>query len=207
MLKNGDLKLDVNNEITGTRLLEEMGKFGIDGKIRDNTVSDNFGGLPGLLKTINPFAMDVIRSPSRLAPRDTHVIEHFRSTGIREGGGAHAYDFGKQQCNPGSERWNKHSVRCFANVWDHEEGSNPMHECMARQCVFSNDVNEAQRPRGCSAQDAGFEKCHSALYDSIDNLRKVFGTPPGSEATISDADWKALWLDGKYPAHFRRHRR
>jgi hypothetical protein len=213
MIKNRDLQngngiMDrANPHITGAELLLQMEKFGVDQKIRDATVDDNFAGFRDITKPIDVFAMNVITAPRSRAPVGTVVKEHFRSTGIRDGPrpNVQAYDFGKQQCNPTGRRWDKDSVRCFANVWDHEE--NPQHHCLSGRCEPTNDVNEDMRPKTCSPRDAGVEKCDSALYHSIDNLRKVFGAPRGDDATVSERDWKALWIDSKYPAGFTPGRR
>jgi hypothetical protein len=208
MIKNGDLTLDLAHPMmSGLELLQAMENFystyGLDTKIVKQTVKGNFGVDLG--KYFNPFAMEgVNKAPGEAAP------EHFRSTGIREGDGEPAYEHGKHWCNPNGERWNKYSVECFANVWDHEPGYDEQHHCIAGPggCVRAHDVNEAARPKNddgsirCHEWDAGKPNCDSALYGSIDNLRKTFGTPPGDDATISDTDWKALWLDSKYPPHF-----
>jgi len=201
LIKNGDLTLDENSEITKQQFVDQFEQFGLAEDIIRVTTDENFRTNP--LGKINPFEMNVI--DKRLRPDGfpgSIVIEHFRSTGIRDGPRPRegAYNFGQKSCNPNLERWDKDSVKCFASVWDNEDKP---YECLGSKCAPSNDVNGEERPDSCSSQDAGFEKCESALYHSIDNLRKAFGTPRGTEATISDTDWKALWIDSTYPPNFK----
>jgi len=171
------------------------------------TLNGNFG-VGNLLGKINPFDLNVIDLPPRpdgFSPRgtgrqDSVVKEHFRSTGIRDGPpNEEAYDRAKRICSPNADIWDKNNIECFAGVWDHEV---PISESPTG--FQSNDVNEDARPSGCGPDDSGKDSCPSALYDSIDNLRRAFGTPRNSEyAVISNSDFRAVWLNSEYPPGFQ----
>ena len=82
LVKNGDLVPDVNGMITKQQTFNAMLNVGISEKAAKETTNGNFDHLTGP-KLINVYRMNTIKAVGR--PDLPGALEHFRSTGIRDG--------------------------------------------------------------------------------------------------------------------------
>ena len=86
LVKHHDLIVDCDGFASKRQVREALLRIGISGKAVRETTDANFDHLPGDddEKRLNLFAMNTIRTLHGGSPKDG-AVEHFRSTGIRDG--------------------------------------------------------------------------------------------------------------------------
>uniref|UniRef100_A0A7S4AXN5 Uncharacterized protein n=1 Tax=Chrysotila carterae TaxID=13221 RepID=A0A7S4AXN5_CHRCT len=139
--------------------------------------------------------MNVVDAQSSTPAGDQTKIatEHFRSTGIRDADEPQEDLFSIFASKADTfDRWTSTELIEAIGQFDHEQNSD----------VLSNDVFEPARPMDCAPGDSGLPQCDSALYGSITNLLKEFGTPTGDAAQMVKTDMRRLWMAAQYPPDF-----
>ena len=84
LVKNGDLVPNAYGMIHKQQTRDALLRVGISEKVARETTNANFDHLSGL-KELNVFRMNTVSTMSDREPDPPGPLEHFRSTGIREG--------------------------------------------------------------------------------------------------------------------------
>ena len=189
LVKNGDLTPDPAGMITKQQTFDALLHVGISRKVATETTDANFDHLLDDPKSMNVFRMNTVNTGSD-GPDPPGPLEHFRSTGIRDGGNdpkpnENRYGhFGACAAFDNmSDTFSRVDIRdCATLVWDHERfGGFPQ---FPPAILPSNDINKHKRPTTCGELDSGFELCPSQLHGSIIFLHEEFGTPTGENAKM-----------------------
>ena len=179
------------------------------------------------VKQINVYRMNTLKTSGH--PDPAGALEHFRSTGIRDGlvPNARKYE-AYERCAAYDIRFggraDEFSTRdieqCANLVWDREffEGFAPQPNALPAE-LESNDVLESKRPAKCPKTASGLSGCdpqcsakdcprdvvpccRSQLHGAINFMHQEFGTPTGPNAVMAVDDARSLWLNGTYPPDF-----
>ena len=84
MVKNGDLVPDAAGMITKQQTFDALLHVGVSRKVTEETTNANFDHLPWWSRRLNVFRMNTVNNHGPSDPPG--ALEHFRSTGIRDGG-------------------------------------------------------------------------------------------------------------------------
>ena len=84
MVKQGDLVPDAAGMITKQQTLDALLHVGVSRRVAEATTNDNFDHLPWWSRRLNVFQMNTVNNHGPSDPPG--ALEHFRSTGIRDGG-------------------------------------------------------------------------------------------------------------------------
>jgi hypothetical protein len=213
LVRNGDLVPDAAGRILKQQTFQALLNVGISEKVARETTDANFNHLPEP-KALNVFRMNTVKHGM---PDPNGPLEHFRSTGIRDGTVPGVFRYGPfNACAAysGEEDIFDHEdiENCANLVWDNERfggfGSLPA-------VLPSNDVLESKRPPHCEPSDSGLSGCdasdpardvrpccRSQLHGAINFMFQEFGTPTGRDARLGRSEMRALWLEAEYPAAF-----
>ena len=197
-MRNGDLIPDQAGMITKQQTVHALLQVGISKKVVTETTDANFDHLAGP-KRMNVFRMNTVNNFGAADPPGP--LEHFRSTGIRDGGNnpqpnSGGYDFFDKcaQFDAMPNTFSSEDIRnCSTLIWDHETRDST---CGGGSCDFfflpaklpSNDINADTRPGTCGPLDSGPELCPSRLHGAIIFLHEEFGTPTGESAEMPRED-------------------
>ena len=84
MVKNGDLVPDAAGTITKQQTFDALMHVGVSRRVAEETTNANFDHLPWWSRRLNVFRMNTVNNHGPSDPPG--ALEHFRSTGIRDGG-------------------------------------------------------------------------------------------------------------------------
>lgn len=216
LVKHRDLIVDCDGFASKRRVREALLRIGISGKVVRETTDANFDHLPGDddQKRLNLFAMNTIRTLHGGSPTDG-AVEHFRSTGIRDGpNGPDAQRYALFDAKRQSRGvWTQFDVSRAIAAFDVDPG----HLNIYGENVTSNDVNDdhAARPTCAPGESVhttslltgdpnADEACASNLHGAISFMFQEFGTPTGPNARLTQAQMRALYLFSEYPPAFKR---
>jgi len=188
-----------------------MLRVGIAERVAAETTDANFhsAACPTCPARINLFEMNTITQRRGASSPHNEPHEHFRSTGIRDGRSPSVigFSFGAFRCLPDPIVRMENNI-CFANLWDCGDRCPPADfpgrdRFPGFSHVTSNDEDVAKRPAGCGKDDSGERSCPSQLHGAIGFMFQEFGTPTGSRAEMALDEYRRLWLEAEYPAHFK----
>ena len=202
-MRNGDLIPDQAGMITKQQTVHALLQVGISKKVVTETTDANFDHLAAP-KRMNVFRMNTINNFGAADPPGP--LEHFRSTGIRDGGDNPQPNLGRyvhfERCaafDGSPDSFSSEDISsCATLVWDHET----RFDVSSLPAVLpSNDINEDKRPNGtcgsldsgpdnctCGSLDSGPDNCPSQLHGAIIFLHEEFGTPTGESAEMPRED-------------------
>lgn len=212
LVKDGSLVPRVDGTVNMKQVLVAFAQFGVSMDFANRTTSTNFRGTvcPTCPVRVNLFHGVNVFPTRDLSIKKKHTVihEHYRSTGIREGGGNESrLLFAQRQCAPNGNWTTSAAVVCMTNVFDRDPGCSYGNTLLA-----SDDVDTAQRPTGCCTdiqQDqvccegkAQNPQCSSAMHTvtkAVFNMLKDVNTE-----TISSGDWRRFWINMEPPVDSKR---
>ena len=225
VVKNEDLVPDIYGMVSKQETFEALMRVGISEKVARETTDANFDHLQ--VKQINVFRMNTHKASGQ--PDAPGALEHFRSTGIRDGLTPNAEKYQAYEAcaaydvrfgGSADELSTRDIEECANLVWDHErfEGFAAKPNSLPAE-LESNDVLEAKRPAKCPKTASGLSGCdpqcsasdcprdvapccRSQLHGAINFMHQELGTPTGPNAVMSVTDSSNAWLHGTYPPPF-----
>eukprot|EP01063_Lacrimia_lanifica_P031505 TRINITY_DN5205_c0_g1_i4.p1 TRINITY_DN5205_c0_g1~~TRINITY_DN5205_c0_g1_i4.p1 ORF type:complete len:363 (+),score=90.21 TRINITY_DN5205_c0_g1_i4:95-1090(+) len=204
-VRSGRIVPDAQGFVTKDATLAAFRAAMVPDDIAVATTDANFRSdeCPRCAGRINVFAMNVVadrvedaESPS-FGPQ-----EHFRSTGVRDNDANRPdekyFNLGEAECLGGRGAWTRRAALCFADFWDVDFGC----PRQARRAMFSNDVDELKRPKGCERCDSRTTNgaCESQLHEAILGMWETFKDPVTN--AVSAMDWRRMWLELEMPSYF-----